>query len=197
MTNRSNKKIFGVGLNDLDKKVLSDEGKISKVHQVWYNMLSRCYNRDRENISTYNNCFVCDDWLRLSNFASWFYEHYIDGWALDKDILIKGNKIYSPETCCFVPQEINSIITKHDKKRGDYPIGVYYKNNGWQKKYVAALRINGKRRAIGSFLTAEEAFRAYKEKKEEWIKEVANKWKDKIEYRVYEAMCNYKVEITD
>lgn len=192
-----NKKVFGVGINDLDIEVLRQDGKLRKSHQVWYNMLSRCYNSDKSNMPTYKGCTVCEEWLRLSSFSEWFSQHYVEDWQLDKDILFKGNKHYSPMTCCFVPRDINSMLTRHGRGRGAYPIGVYYKNNGWQRKFIAALNIDGRRRGIGSFFTPEEAFEAYKIAKEAEIKKLANRYKDTLEQRVYEALCNYKVEITD
>ena len=117
------------------------------------------------------------------------------GWQLDKDILIKGNKIYSEDTCCFVPAEINSLFIKCDRSRGEYPIGVNYHKR--DRKYVAKISRFKEDIHLGYFYTPDEAFNAYKEAKEAYIKEVANKWKDQIDLRVYEALMNYQVEITD
>ena len=109
-----------------------------------------------------------------------------------KDILIKWNKVYSPDTCCFVPVEINSLFTRTNSKRGKYPIGVCMnKSNG---RFLATLK---SKKFSKSYNTPEEAFQAYKEVKENYIKEVADEWKDKINPKVYEAMYNYQVEITD
>lgn len=167
-----------------------------KCYQVWRGMLSRCYN-ERYHLEqpTYIGCSVCDEWLNISNFKKWFDENYIEGWQIDKDILHKGNKVYSPQTCCFVPGIINSTFTKSKSARGLYPIGVYRRDNS--SKYFATFRKNNKNISLGSYSTPEEAFQAYKKAKEEWIKEVANKWKDKLKPNVYEALMNYQVEITD
>ena len=54
-----------------------------------------------------------------------------------------------------------------------------------------------KKKTLGYYITAEEAFYAYKQAKEAHIKEVANKWKDQIDIRVYEALMKYEVEIMD
>ena len=117
----------------------------------------------------------------------------MQGWHLDKDILIKGNKIYSPETCCFVPQEVNILFIKNSKRREGLPIGVYKQKNS----FVAHLSKGKEQIYLGSFSTIEECFQAYKIAKEEYIKEMADKWKPLIHLKVYEAMYNYKVEITD
>ena len=103
------------------------------------------------------------------------------GWCLDKDILVKGNKIYSPETCCFVPKGINLLFGKNNAKRGNYPIGVCKFKN----KFQATINIKGKTISLGHFDTPEEAFEAYKTAKEAYIKEVADEWKDRIEEDVY------------
>ena len=114
--------------------------------------------------------------------------------CLDKDILVKGNKIYSPETCCFVPNEINVLFTKKEKDRGEYPIGVSIISN----KYVARCGVgNSKNKTIGSFKTPKEAFQAYKQYKEQYIKKVADKYKCQIPNNLYKAMYSYQVEITD
>ena len=98
-----------------------------------------------------------------------------DGWCLDKDIIAKGNKLYSENTCFFVPPEINNIVLKGNAQRGEFPIGV--KKNKYD--YSASCRIRGKGVYLGRFDTAEDAFNAYKEAKESYVKEVANKWRSK------------------
>lgn len=166
-----------------------------KTYIRWRGMLERCYCETyHKNKPSYKECSIVEEWYNFQNFAQWFNENYIEGFELDKDILVKGNKIYSPETCCFVPQEINVIFTSNDKKRGGYPVGVSLHREG---KFQASVSINNKQKYLGLFNTPEEAFQAYKIAKENYIKEVADKWKDLIDPRVYEAMYDYKVEITD
>ena len=116
-------------------------------------------------------------------------------WVLDKDILVKGNKVYSPQTCCFVPQEINVLLTNCRKRRGECPIGVSFIKA--KQKFSVSLAYDGKNKTIGHFDNPLEAFNAYKKAKELRIKELADKWKEQLEPRVYEALYNYKVEITD
>ena len=167
-------------------------------HRHWYSMLNRCYNLTlHKERPTYKECSVSKKWECFQNFAEWHEENYnpkiMEGWALDKDILLKGNKIYSLETCCFVPQEINALFIKHQNARGKYPIGVIKKGN----KYEARVNKNGYRESQGLFDTPEEAFQAYKIEKERYIKEMADKWRPYIIKACYEAMYNYVVEITD
>ena len=163
-----------------------------KKYDVWVTMLSRCYSG---RYNSYNNCSVCGYWHNYQIFGNWFDNNYntktMSKWALDKDILVKGNKIYSPETCCFVPNQINNLIKVNRNK--EFPLGVLKNNN----RFSAFIVRNQKTKNLGRYSTPEEAFQVYKDAKEQYIKEVADKWKDKIDSKVYQAMYNYKVEITD
>ena len=114
---------------------------------------------------------------------------------LNKDILQKGNKLYSKDACCFVPSEINMLLTKRDNARGEWPVGVYFdKRDG---KFVARLNINGKQKNLGYFTTPDEAFQAYKHAKEANIKVVAQKWQHHLDERVFQALMAYEVSIDD
>lgn len=185
--------ILNVGNNDL-----LDTRK-THYYCTWISMLSRCYDNRLQNLKwkTYIGCSVCDEWLTLSNFKLWYEDPnngYQEGYHLDKDILLKGNKVYSPDTCCFVPTEINSLFTKTDSLRGRYPIGVIATPHN---KFVA--KLSGQRIYLGVFDTPELAFLAYKNAKEQQIKELAEKYfkEGKITERVYDALMKYEVEITD
>lgn len=192
--------VYGVGYFGIGKFKSRDEnGKQTKCYATWLRMLERCYNaKYHEKFPTYKGCTVCAEWHNFQVFAEWYYSNFykIEGqrMELDKDILCKDNKVYSPETCVFVPQAINSLFVKHDKRRGDFPVGVT-KNGNKFKALVS--KGNGKAMYFGTYTTVEEAFQAYKEAKEEYIKEVANEYKGKIDPRAYEAMMNYEVEIDD
>ena len=141
----------------------------------------------------------CEEWLNFQNFAQWYRDNYyeIEGErvALDKDILVKGNKIYSKESCIFVPQRINSLFVNTSASRGKYPIGISIVNN----KYFQVLcnDVEGNCKYIGRYSSIEEAFNNYKNFKEGVIKEVADKYKYKIPNKLYNAMYNYNIEITD
>ena len=175
--------------------------KFTKQYITWSNMLKRCYNNEYQaKHKTYIDCTVCKEWHNFQNFAKWFDENYYEigneRMELDKDILFKNNKIYSPKTCMFVPQRINILFIKNDKQRGQYPIGVHYhkKNN----KYISRCNINkNNRKYLGSFDTKEEAFLKYKNFKENYIKQIADEYKDKIPNILYNAMYKWNVEIND
>ncbi len=114
--------------------------------------------------------------------------------GVDKDILVKGNKMYSEETCCFIPDEINCLIGMK-KNRGKYPAGVTW--NKGAKAFRSKVRVYGKDKHLGYYKTSEEAFYAYKKAKEQYVKEVANNWKGQIDNKVYEALMNWEININD
>ena len=159
-------------------------------------MLKRCYNEKiHEKQPTYKDCHVVKSWHNFQNFASWYVQqkgHDLD-WHLDKDILVKGNKVYGPKRCCLVPVHINSLLTKHDAGRGNLPIGV----SKHQNKYRVRCMLNKVNTTIGIYYSVKKAFKAYKETKEAEIKRVAKLYKNEIDPKVYKALMDYEVEIDD
>ena len=111
--------VCGVGIIG-NEKTKDENGETIKSYSVWTSMLKRCYSdKCQKKQPTYKGCCVCEEWLNYSNFKKWFNDNYyeIEGeqMNLDKDILVKGNKIYSPETCVFVPKKINTLFVKSNK----------------------------------------------------------------------------------
>jgi hypothetical protein len=188
------KSLYGIGYTGVGKYK-----KEIKNSMYWKNIFQRAYSKEyHEKYPTYIDCIIADDWHNFQNFAEWFENNYnskiMKSWCLDKDLLIKGNKIYSAETCCFIPNEINVLFTKRQNHRGKYPIGVSRTKSG---KFLTILSKNSIPIRVGLFNTPELAFEAYKIAKEAYIKEKADEWKPFIDSRVYKAMYNYKIEITD
>lgn len=178
-----------------DQDIRDEHGNIEKEYRRWESMLSRVYGRPT---NTYLGCEVCLKFQKYKDFKDWCGKQIgfdQDGWHLDKDILFKGNKVYSPETCCFVPSEINTLFVKQQNIRGKYPLGVSYEKR--TKRFQANISIFGKNKGLGTYGTPEEAFYVYKIAKEAYIKEVAELYKDQIDNRVYEALMNYEVDIND
>jgi hypothetical protein len=166
----------------------------TKAYKYWLNMLSRCYSKDFHKVRpTYKDCSVHKDWHNFQNFAKWFEQNYVEGYHLDKDILIKGNKIYSRNNCVFVPIKINSLLLKCGIKRGDYPIGISKHGNMFRAK----CQIKGIQTIIGSYKTKEEAFEAYRTAKESEIKRIANIWWDNLSESCYQGLISYKIDIND
>ena len=191
--------VYGVGI--LGTKYPSTiNGVLTKEYVLWRGMLKRCYSDVyKKRYPTYEGCKVSNKFKNYEYFYEWCHKQIgfdVKGWHLDKDLLIKGNKVYSEDSCIFIPSEINLLLVKNTASRGEHLIGVYWHNK--RKAFEARVRKNkGKQEYLGLFKTELEAFNAYKEAKETYIKEQAEKWKSHIDERAYEALMNYTVEITD
>ena len=191
--------VFDVGIVGT-KYPATVNGRITKEYNRWHSMLERCYSDTfKKKYPTYEGCEVSENFKSYEYFYEWCHNQIgfdNEGWHLDKDLLIKGNKVYSEDSCIFLPKEINSLLTKSTASRGKYLIGVYWSNTS--KTFIARVKKNkGKSEWLGSFKTELEAFEAYKQAKEYFIKEQANNWKDQIDERAYNALMNYTVEIAD
>jgi hypothetical protein len=195
--------VFGVGI--LGAKYPSKvNGVITKEYNLWCSMLERCYSDVyKKQKPTYEGCEVSENFKSYEYFYEWCNKQIGFGndgngnpFHLDKDLLIKGNKVYSEDSCIFIPSEINLVLVKRTALRGEYLIGVHWSKK--DKTFVAQVSKNkGKPEHLGFFNTEIEAFNAYKQTKENYIKELANKWKGKVDPRAYEALMNYTVDIDD
>ena len=197
--NRPNK--YNKGVNPVN------DGSRTKEYSLWDGIMNRCFSNNKKVQSpSYLNVTCCNEWLDYKTFCEWLHsqsnwEKCRDGekWAIDKDIIRKGNKIYSPLYCCLVPHNVNSLFTKHDRARGLYPIGVTKKKT--DKYFTSRCNdpFNNKTILHYGFATPEDAFMQYKKDKEMIIKKVAQSEYDKgnITLDCYKAMLNYMVEITD
>ena len=195
--------VFGVGyIGEGKYKSRGKDGKKTKAYLTWHSMIERGYSEKFKNTHpTYRDCIVCEEWHNFLNFAEWFYKHYYEikgkTMHLDKDILIKGNKINSPETCCLVPNDINTLFVKRQNDRGIYPIGV--KLNKSKNKLEVTCSTLEKNEYLGTFPLNRpfQAFTVYKNFKEKYIKQVADEYKYLIPKELYEALYRYEVEIND
>lgn len=170
-------------------------------------MLQRCfYKKEKQREPTYKDATCCQEWLYYPNFHEWLhsqenFDKWYNGeqWAVDKDIFMKGNKTYSPDTCCLVPYNVNNLFTKHDNARGIYPIGVHWHSRDNMFTAQCMNPFTKKRKFLGYHETINDAFQAYKKYKESIIKQVADVEYSKrnITKKCYDAMMNYEVEITD
>lgn len=194
--------VFGIGCLGQGRYKASVNKRHTKAYVHWKNMIKRCYDPYELNKRpTYIDCYVCDEWLCFQNFAKWFYKHYYkcnnEKMNLDKDILFKGNKIYSPETCIFSPERINTLFTKSNARRGGYPIGVspHKRDN----VLVVQCSILKGHKYLGCFPVDKpfQAFTVYKNFKEKYIKQIADEYKELIPKELYDALYKYEVEIND
>lgn len=167
-----------------------------KSYLTWNSMIKRCYSVTKKD-SSYANCSVCKEWLCFENFEKWYNENYYtitnEKICIDKDILVRGNRIYSPTTCLFVPERINNLFIYKKNKDSNLPIGVVIRKNKGIVKYISKMNIDGKETHLGAHNTIEGAFDNYKKKKENNIKRIANIYKNNIPQKLYNILMEYEV----
>ena len=168
--------ICGTGINDADYMVCPRiNGKMltCPFYQSWVSMIKRCYcPKLQARYPTYKDCSVTKHWLTFSNFKSWMTNQDWKDKQLDKDILVVGNKTYSPENCLFVSGQINNLLIDSSASRGKYPQGVSFHKR--LRKYRSYCMVNGKQNHIGLFATPKEAELTYLKFKSLLIIKTAN-----------------------
>lgn len=187
---------YGLGYIGVGKYSSSDK----VIYNHWSRMLVRTYGERQQNqFPTYKDVSVCKEWLCFQNFAEWCVnQEFFDAkdskgrcYELDKDLLYKGNKVYSPETCCFVPHQLNKAIPFTDGVRGDKFVGIRQPKGS--KKYVVEI-YKGKMVNLGRFTDIERAKEVYKLEREAYVRSVVSKWEGKISKKLYETLMDYNLE---
>jgi len=175
--NPNHRSVLGVGYFGVGKYKSSENGKHTKAYSAWMSMMKRCYSyKSIIRNPTYSDVKVCEEWHNFQNFAKWFYDNYVDGYELDKDLLSGESKIYSPETCIFIPHQLNSFLTTNiQSSNTSGNSGVYWDKNC--KRWRSSISIDGtKYERLGSFKEKGDAIKAYNEKR----KQMANIWKERM-----------------
>lgn len=192
--------VVGVGYFGVGEYIAKGKGcdRHTLEYEDWNSMMKRCYVKTNHNLS-YRDKEVSEEWHNYQVFAGWVTKQPNFGrkdWHLDKDLLVKGNTLYSPDTCVYLPREINSFIKR--KRCNDLPLGVdiAYEYNGTPYFRVQA-REDGKNIVLGKEYNVEKAFTLYKNHKEGLAKKLADKWKTEIPLNAYNALINYTVDIND
>ncbi len=186
------KPVYGVGINDADYKIrqeINEKNILCQFYKTWKGMIQRCYDHNSQvKQPTYIGCTVCNEWLKFSNFKRWMEKQDWQGKEIDKDILVCGNKVYSPNNCMFVPKKINGMLIDRGAARGKYPQGVFWKKD--HNKFTATLSCYGKNRHLGYYDTIREAQIAYWKAKIDHIIDVANKQNETLRM----ALLNWIVQ---
>lgn len=180
-----------MGIASTHGEVTKIEGKHVREYVVWRAMLERCYNSNDSTNPSYTVCSVSDNFKSFKYFKSWCNKQIgfnQDDFQLDKDILSTENKIYSEDTCVFVPREVNMFFAG---KVDNQCTGIYWHKR--DKKWYATISCSGVVTHLGSFKTEKEAFNVYLSAKIKRGVFLAEKWKDKVDNRVYEALINWNV----
>ncbi len=170
--------VYGVGYYGNGSQKASINGKNTKAYDVWNAMLQRVYDsKYHAKHPTYKNVTVCKEWLNFQTFADWFYDNYKDGYVLDKDLLSNDKKIYSYDTCLFIPQELNSFLSNKYLTNSSGFIGVFYhkRDKIWEDSINNGL---GKSIYLGRFNTRESASRVYQIERAK----IAKEWQEQMRY---------------
>lgn len=182
------KSLFGVGLNDSNYRThprVNGKQISCPIYSVWCSMLCRVYYENKLKLQpAYKDVTVCGEWLNFSNFREWFIENHVDGWQMDKDLLVVGNKVYSPDTCVFVPQWLNSFTISSNSSRGQYLIGVSW--DSVKRKFMARCSHpkTKKQQNLGTFYNEEQAYLVWLNRKLEIALELKPEMED-IDLRIY------------
>lgn len=190
--------VCGIGIYEPRVLCMTDTPQTRKAYRVWNSMLQRASEKYTEQRPSYAGTMVDPAFIRFSDFYGWAVEQI--GWdvesaQLDKDLLKKGNRIYGPGTCVFLPHRINSLLITNASRRTDLPPGV--RNGRVVGAFEARVNNSGKKISLGTYRNIGDAFAAYKAGKEALIRQVAEQYRPDIDQRAYEALMNYQVEITD
>lgn len=188
------KDVLSPAYNSRRKHLTSVNGRDTEAYKLWHGMIRRCYKPASETQArVYADCYVSEDWHDYQDFGEWHESNKFKnmGYSLDKDILVPNNKIYSPNRCSLVPREINILLTDSRKSRGEYPQGVSFQKS--TNKFIAKMSRNGRYDYIGLYNNPDDAFHAYKERKEDYVKEMATKWRGRIDEMVYDALMNWEL----
>lgn len=186
---RSKSLIYGVGVNDADYSVnptVDDKRLICPFYRKWVNMLARCYSgRYQEKYPSYKGCSVDKEWHLFMIFKGWMEEQDWRDKHLDKDLLLPGNKVYSPTMCVFVSREVNNFTIDRENARGECLLGVYW-NKDFEKYHAQCNNpFTKKGEHLGYFTTQEEGHLAWKQRKHELACLLADKQTDE---RVAQAL---------
>lgn len=178
MTRRNGKLVHGIGINDADCVVKPTvNGKMVRCpyYRKWKDMLKRCYSaKEHERRPTYIGCTACEDWIYFSKFKAWMIEQDWEGKDLDKDILVPGNKIYSPETCVFIDSIVNAFTTDRGAARGVHPIGVYFQKATGKLMARCNNPFTKTQEYLGRFTDPEQAHFAWKNRKHDLAVQLAD-----------------------
>ncbi|EPF65944.1 hypothetical protein [Pseudomonas syringae] len=190
--------VCGVGYNSISRRKamgLPYHATTCRAYRRWIDMLRRCYESYDP---AYSGCTVCKKWHDFQEFADWFtaqpYANEPDA-ELDKDILDRLNRIYSPELCSLVPTLINQMFRDTRSQRGNLPIGV--KEGPRRKGFTARISKYGKQVHLGTFKDIFSAFEAYKEAFSAYYSEIADEYEGMIDSRVIKRLRTCSRHIHD
>ena len=178
--------VYGIGYIGVGPYKSCNDGRKTVEYDAWNHMFTRCYsNVYQDKNPSYVGCTVDPIWHNFQNFAHWYcYTGYYNiGYHLDKDLLVQGNRIYSPNTCTMLPAELNSTLQVKETDRL-LPTGVLKTNSG----YKAQFNNLSEKAYLGTFNTIEEAHQQYRLAKKRQLIKLAIKYEGRISMVAYQAL---------
>lgn len=181
------KLVHAVGVNDAPcctATVIDGKKFKCPAYRAWLSMLRRAYSaKYHAKKPTYSGVTVCDEWHSFMAFRRWWIENQVDGHQIDKDLL-SDDGVYSPNTCLFVPQLLNTFTVDCGAARGEWPVGVCFESSRGRFRAECRNPVSGKRVWLGYFDTPEEANLAWRTRKLELALELKPQM-DEIDQRIY------------
>lgn len=171
--------VFGVGINDSSYSVGGGAYPICPFYSIWKHMLMRAYSaKFHAKHPTYKGVSVCEEWLRFTIFREWMSTKNWEGMEMDKDFRKWGNRVYSPDTCAFIPSRVNCLLHHSQSRKGALPRGVYLAPAAPATPYRARVRkLTGGIRDLGYFSTPEAAHAAWRRGKAVVIFDTLHWWR--------------------
>lgn len=160
-------KVYNIGIIDLPNASGCPSWR------TWLYMLKRVTTN-----KSYKDVSICDEWLIFSNFQKGYQIHARKGWQLDKDL--KGHKLYSPETCVYLPADINQCLQRHK--------GVKKEDGKWIAEYSRG----GTLERIGEYETENEAREAYIKEKKSYLDWLVQLNRFQLDKETQELLRNYQ-----
>lgn len=171
--------VHGVGVNDSMQPVHTFVNGVKTTcpfYKKWADMLQRCYSQKYQNrYPRYKGCSVHPSWFSFQTFKGWMKTKDWKGKHLDKDIKVFGNKIYGPETCIFIENNVNTLFNTREGAESDLPVGVSVNKYG---KYETGCSFGSGRVHIGTYSSVKDASLAYISAKSKYIESVVSEMKD-------------------
>lgn len=206
-TIKKNVLVFGVGINDaeytvrvqrkpfyVDGKKYYEEEWVCPFYRTWTNLLMRHYCKSYKlRIQTYEDTAICEEWFRFSSFKCWMEKQDWEGKQLDKDLLIRGNKLYSSNTCIFIDPKVNTFIIERKSARGEYMLGVSFHKMSNKLRADCRNPFTGKKEFLGTFDNEQEAHEAWLKRKTELATMLAAEQNDpRVAKALIDRYTNYK-----
>lgn len=156
-------------------------------YKLWQSMRHRLMDREE-----YKDVTMCAEWETYEGFLEWFNSSEFSNcrdelgnfYFLDKDVLGGQRRLYSPETCAFIPQQLNNMFKR---KISSMKAGVQYLS-GKAKPYRAYINYNRKHIHLGYYLTEDEAHSKFLEARKECLKNFIEVHSGRLDERVVDRI---------